>query len=120
MRGSVFRRLSVVLVLGVVGVGMFFLTVLSRRGVVVRSVVAVVLFVVILAVGRRLLVGFGGPPHERHEGAPEEVEALDVYFVCGECGTEYKVTKLGELNVPRHCGEPMQVIRRPAPDASLN
>jgi hypothetical protein len=112
--------LSIVLVLGVVGVGTFFLTVLSRRGIVVRSVVAVVLFLLILAVGRRFLSGFGGPPRERREGEAEEVEALDVYFVCDECGTEYKVTKLGELNVPRHCGELMQVIRRPAPDASLN
>ncbi len=48
--------------------------------------------------------------------APEEaedVDALDVYLVCGECGTEYKVSRLGELQVPRHCGERMQVVRRP-------
>lgn len=44
----------------------------------------------------------------------EDVEALEVYLVCGECGTEYKVSRLGELQVPRHCGEKMQVVRRPA------
>ena len=49
------------------------------------------------------------PPPE-----PEDVEDLDVFLVCGECGTEYRVSRLGELQVPRHCGEKMQVVRRPA------
>ena len=39
----------------------------------------------------------------------EDVEELDVFLVCGECGTELQVTRLGELQIPRHCGEPMQV-----------
>jgi hypothetical protein len=37
-----------------------------------------------------------------------------VFLVCRECGTEFRVTRLGELQIPRHCGEPMQVVRRPA------
>lgn len=45
---------------------------------------------------------------------PEDVDALDVYLVCGGCGTELKVSRLGELQVPRHCGERMQVVRRAA------
>jgi hypothetical protein len=44
----------------------------------------------------------------------EDVEELEVSFVCQECGTEFRVTRLGELQIPRHCGEPMQVVRRPA------
>jgi hypothetical protein len=44
---------------------------------------------------------------------PEDVVELDVYFVCRECGTELQVTRLGEIQVPRHCGEPMHVERRP-------
>jgi DNA-directed RNA polymerase subunit RPC12/RpoP len=44
---------------------------------------------------------------------PEDVAELDVFFVCSECGTEYQVTRLGEIQVPRHCGEPMMVVRRP-------
>ena len=47
------------------------------------------------------------PPDE-----PEDVDDLDVYLVCGECGTELKVSRLGELQIPRHCGEKMQVVRR--------
>ena len=52
------------------------------------------------------------PGDEKHE--LEDVEALEVSFVCGECGTQLKVTRLGELQVPRHCGERMQVVRGPA------
>ncbi|MEA2521125.1 MAG: hypothetical protein QOI81_771 [Actinomycetota bacterium] len=54
----------------------------------------------------------GQPIEPRHE--VEDVESLDVYLVCAECGTEYKVSRLGELQIPRHCGEKMQVERRPA------
>jgi hypothetical protein len=46
---------------------------------------------------------------------PEDVDDLGVYLVCGECGTELKVSRLGELQIPRHCGEKMQVERRPEP-----
>jgi hypothetical protein len=52
--------------------------------------------------------GEGGPSE------PEDVEDLDVFLVCGECGTEFRVTRLGELQIPRHCGERMDVVRRPA------
>jgi hypothetical protein len=45
---------------------------------------------------------------------PEDVDDLDVYLVCGECGTELKISRLGELQIPRHCGERMHVVRRPA------
>jgi hypothetical protein len=51
---------------------------------------------------------------EKPPSEPEDVEALEVYLVCGECGTEYKVSRLGELQIPRHCGEKMQVVRRVA------
>lgn len=53
----------------------------------------------------------GGGPRRRPE--VEDVEDLDVYLVCGSCGTEFQVTRLGELQIPRHCGEPMTAVRRP-------
>lgn len=43
----------------------------------------------------------------------EDVGDLDVFLVCRECGTELQVTRLGELQIPRHCGEKMEVVRRP-------
>ena len=52
-------------------------------------------------------VGLGKAPEV------EDVEELDVFLLCRECGTEYRVTRLGELQIPRHCGEPMEVVRRP-------
>jgi hypothetical protein len=74
--------------------------------------VAVLMFAVIAMAGLFFLRGFAtARPSERID--PEDVEELDVFFVCGECGTEYQVTRLGEVQVPRHCGEPMQVVRRP-------
>jgi hypothetical protein len=42
----------------------------------------------------------------------EDVEGLEVFLVCRECGTEFRVTRLGELQIPRHCGEPMIVVDR--------
>lgn len=57
----------------------------------------------------------GGGPRVRPE--VEDVEDLDVFLVCGECGTEFRVTRIGELQVPRHCGESMFVERRPAGSA---
>ncbi len=56
------------------------------------------------------------PPEDGPEGPREveDVDDLDVFLVCGECGTEFKVARLGELQVPRHCGERMQVVQHPS------
>ena len=56
------------------------------------------------------------PPEDATKGPREveDVDDLDVYLVCGECGTEFKVSRLGELQIPRHCGEKMQVVQHPA------
>jgi hypothetical protein len=80
--------------------------------------VAAILFVIILFLGVSLLRGLSGTrPVERLE--PEDVAGLDVFFVCAECGTEYQVTRIGEIQVPRHCGEPMTLVRRPRLDTSM-
>src|SRR5687768_18251040 len=51
-------------------------------------------------------------PAPRQEVEAEDVQDLDVFFVCGDCGTELRVERIGELQVPRHCGEPMRVEDR--------
>jgi hypothetical protein len=77
-----------------------------------RWLIALGIFAAIVALGLSVLRAVaGGQPSERID--PEDVAELDVYFVCGECGTEFQVTRLGEVQVPRHCGEPMDVVRRP-------
>jgi hypothetical protein len=68
-------------------------------------------------VGMSTLRALSGPPPgtldtEPPPKEPEDVDELDVYLVCGECGTEFKVSRLGELQIPRHCGEKMHVVRR--------
>jgi hypothetical protein len=74
--------------------------------------VATALFAAIAGLGFSFIRGVArSRPRGRIE--PEDVEALDVFFVCIECGTEFQVTRLGEAQVPRHCGEPMAVVRRP-------
>jgi DNA-directed RNA polymerase subunit RPC12/RpoP len=82
-------------------------------------IVAIPLGILILVFGVRFFSRIAdAPPHLEIE--PEDVADLDVFFVCGECGTEFRVEKLGELQVPRHCGERMLVERRPrtAPELS--
>jgi hypothetical protein len=75
-------------------------------------ITAILLGLLIWRVGIGMLRSItGGVGHTKPE--VEDVEELEVSLVCGECGTEFRVTRLGELQIPRHCGEPMQVVRRP-------
>ncbi len=75
--------------------------------------IAFVIWRVGIAILRSLTVT--PPAGNPSSSEPEDVDALDVYLVCAECGTELKVSRLGELQIPRHCGEKMQVVRRPEP-----
>jgi hypothetical protein len=79
--------------------------------IVLRLLVALGIVVGIAFIGLSILGAVSSTgPKERIE--PEDVVDLDVYFVCRECGTEFQVTRLGQIQVPRHCGEPMEVERR--------
>ncbi len=80
---------------------------------------AIVIGYVVWRLGMATLRALSGPPPgsldtEPPPSEPEDVGDLEVYLVCGECGTEFKVERLGELQIPRHCGEKMLVVRRPA------
>ncbi len=80
-----------------------------RTALLILSAVAMGALIAWLGIAALRLVS-GPGPRERTE--PEDVEELEVYLVCGECGTEFRVTRLGQLQIPRHCGEPMEVVRR--------
>ena len=80
-------------------------------GVALVVLSALAIAVVIAWLGITALRAASGPG-PRDEPEVEDVEELEVFFVCRECGTELRVTRLGELQVPRHCGEPMEVVRR--------
>ncbi len=76
-------------------------------------VTAVLVGALIWRIGIASLRSFSPDPEaEPAPDEPEDVGDLDVYLVCAECGTELKVSRLGELQIPRHCGEKMQVVRR--------
>jgi hypothetical protein len=75
---------------------------------------AVLIGLAIAWLGLVALRAASGVSASRERPEVEDVEELEVFFVCGDCGTELRVTRLGELQVPRHCGEPMQVVQRPA------
>jgi hypothetical protein len=75
---------------------------------------AVVAAVVIAWIGVTALRAVSGVGVDHTAPEPEDVDELEVYLVCRECGTEFRVTRIGELQIPRHCGEPMDVVRRPA------
>ena len=80
-----------------------------------RIFVAILLFVAILSIGVVLTRAMSARRVGDEPGpkGPEDVADLDVFFVCRECGTEFQVTMLGEMQVPRHCGEVMEVVQRP-------
>jgi hypothetical protein len=75
---------------------------------------AVVAAVVIAWVGITALRAVSGVGVDHTSPEPEDVDELEVYLVCRECGTEFLVTRIGELQIPRHCGEPMGVVQRRA------
>ncbi len=81
--------------------------------------VAIPFGLLILLVGVRLF-GRIAAAGDVEEAPLEDVAGLDVYFVCAECGTEYRVEKIGEIQIPRHCGERMLVQRRARPAPELN
>jgi hypothetical protein len=76
-------------------------------------IVAYAIWRIGMAMVRSFSLTPGGEHQEPAPAEPEDVDDLDVYLVCGECGTELKISRLGELQVPRHCGEKMHVVRRP-------
>ena len=76
---------------------------------------AVVIGLAIAWLGITALRAASGASAPAEEPEVEDVSDLEVYLVCEECGTEFRVTRLGELQIPRHCGEPMEVVRRPVP-----
>ena len=75
---------------------------------------ALLMAVVIAWLGITALRAASGTGVSADKPDVEDVEDLEVFLVCRECGTEFQVTRLGELQIPRHCGEPMEVVRRPA------
>ncbi len=116
-------RTLIALILGVVFVVLAMLFVgslgqLFPGNPIVAILMALSLFAFGLLALRAVLAGRS--PERETPSEPEDVIGLDVFFVCGLCGTEFRVEKIGQLQVPRHCGEPMNVERRPRTEDALD
>jgi hypothetical protein len=113
-------KLFLALVLGVAAAALLLLF-LGSLGQVSpgNPLVAVLMAVGIVVAVLALFRGLARPRAPSRPEEPEDVGDLEVFFVCTECGTEFRVEKIGELQVPRHCGEPMRVERRAAGSTSV-
>jgi DNA-directed RNA polymerase subunit RPC12/RpoP len=82
--------------------------------VAVRLLIAMAMGYGIYRLGTSALRSASASPTQRGPGELEDPEGGKTFLICGECGTEFEVTKVGQGGVPRHCGEKMRVEHRPA------
>jgi hypothetical protein len=75
-----------------------------------KLLIAVAVFVVIMAVGVAILRAFGTPMPE--PPPPGEMRKVDLRFRCAICGAEVRMTAAAEEepDPPRHCLEEMQLV----------
>jgi hypothetical protein len=82
---------------------------------ILRVLVGAVLFVVVASLGIGYFRQVGNPPPPDPE--PIAVNpGLRLAYVCDMCGLELAVLKVAKDRAPKHCGETMTLVRRPASD----
>ena len=74
----------------------------------VRAAVGVLMFLVILVVGVRFVRQMVIAPPVPN---PEDVSGYGLKYVCEACGLELRVEKASKDPAPKHCGEPMTLVR---------
>ncbi len=80
---------------------------------VLRVLVGAVLFLVVASLGIGYFRQVGNPPPPDPE--PMAVHpGLRLAYVCDMCGLELAVLKVAKERAPKHCGETMTLVRRPA------
>jgi hypothetical protein len=80
---------------------------------ILRVLVGAVLFVVVAGLGIGYFRQVGNPPPPDPE--PIAVSpGLRLAYVCDMCGLELAVLKVAKDRAPKHCGETMTLVRRPA------
>jgi hypothetical protein len=73
-----------------------------------RAVVGVAMFVGILLLGSRFVRQMVIAPPDPE---PEDVSGYGLKYVCEVCGLELRVEKASKDPAPKHCGEPMHLVR---------
>lgn len=80
---------------------------------ILRVLVGAVLFLVVASLGIGYFRQVGNPPPPDPE--PMAVHpGLRLAYVCDMCGLELAVLKVAKERAPKHCGETMTLVRRPA------
>ena len=80
---------------------------------ILRVLVGAVLFVVVASLGIGYFRQVGNPPPPDPE--PFAVHpGLRLAYLCDMCGLELAVLKVAKDRAPKHCGETMTLVRRPA------
>ncbi|HWD71908.1 MAG TPA: hypothetical protein VG779_05215 [Actinomycetota bacterium] len=80
---------------------------------ILRVLVGAVLFLVVASLGIGYFRQVGNPPPPDPE--PMAVHpGLRLAYVCDRCGLELAVLKVAKERAPKHCGETMTLVRRPA------
>jgi hypothetical protein len=73
-----------------------------------RAIVGVAMFCAIALVGVRFVRQMVVAPPEPE---PEDVSGYGLKYVCDVCGLELRVEKASKDPPPKHCGEPMHLVR---------
>jgi hypothetical protein len=80
---------------------------------ILRVLVGAVLFLAVASLGIGYFRQVGNPPPPDPE--PMAVNpGLRLAYVCEMCGLELAVLKVAKERAPKHCGETMTLVRRPA------
>ncbi|HEX9314801.1 MAG TPA: hypothetical protein VN986_02600 [Actinomycetota bacterium] len=80
---------------------------------ILRVLVGAVLFLVVASLGIGYFRQVGNPPPPDPE--PMAVHpGLRLAYVCDMCGLELAVLKVAKERAPKHCGETMTLVQRPA------
>jgi hypothetical protein len=74
----------------------------------VRAAIGILMFFAIVYWGLR--ASYNAVTYEPEPEAAD-VSDLDLRYVCTMCGLELKVEVAARDRAPKHCGEPMQLIR---------
>ena len=110
--GTVIRVLLLVLVAMIALSIVWFLSGVLNSPIL-RVLVGAVLFLVVASLGIGYFRQVGNPPPPDPE--PMAVNpGLRLAYVCDMCGLELAVLKVAKERAPKHCGETMTLVRRPA------
>lgn len=107
------RILAVLLVVGFLMIVMTVIWLLAGNlNGVMRVVISALMAVGLAWFGIGFFLHMGNPPPPDPE--PVKVDPrLRLNYVCGMCGLELAVVMASKERAPRHCGEAMDLVRRP-------